>query len=190
MSGQTSGWRNLHQYIEEILSMNLTEETLEMFPGEVCQKQISLSVDSLVQLLVLLEKGQDSASKMHGVLYALKCLESQVKGEFLICSLRTSKECLIMTQEKLLQLSSTPWMNWGMTHNGKCLTAKISESHNIEKGCSLSQILEGNPDQKYFLSEEQLERMRKRTRALQENILSNNGEEDTSETTNPKGHQL
>jgi hypothetical protein len=44
-------------------------------------------------------------------------------------------------------------MNWGMTANGKCLTAKISESHRIGKECSLSDILEEQVDQKYFLSE-------------------------------------
>ena len=55
-------------------------------------------------------------------------------------------------------------MAWGMTVNGNCLTAKISESRNTEKGYSLSDILEENPDQKYFLSEEQVEAMMKRTR--------------------------
>jgi hypothetical protein len=44
-------------------------------------------------------------------------------------------------------------MNWGMTVNGKCLTARISESHRTGKECSLSDILEEQVDQKYFLSE-------------------------------------
>lgn len=43
-------------------------------------------------------------------------------------------------------------MSWGMTANGKCLTAKITESPRIESECSLSDILEEHPDQKYFLS--------------------------------------
>lgn len=43
-------------------------------------------------------------------------------------------------------------MNWGMTRNGRFLTARISESHRIGKECSLSDILEKNPDPKYFLS--------------------------------------
>ena len=37
---------------------------------------------------------------------------------------------------------SQPWMNWGMTLNGKCLTAKTLESPKIGRGCSLSDILE------------------------------------------------
>jgi site-specific DNA-cytosine methylase len=49
--------------------------------------------------------------------------------------------------------SSPRLMNWGMTVNGKCLTAKISESHRTGKECSLSDILEEQVDQKYFLSD-------------------------------------
>src|SRR3990167_2877084 len=49
--------------------------------------------------------------------------------------------------------SSPRLMSWGMTSNGKCLTARISESPRIGKECSLLEILEERPDQKYFLSE-------------------------------------
>jgi hypothetical protein len=44
-------------------------------------------------------------------------------------------------------------MSWGMTSNGKCLTARITESPRTGKECSLSDILEEHVDQKYFLSE-------------------------------------
>ena len=40
-----------------------------------------------------------------------------------------------------------------MTANGKCLTAKITECHRTGSECSLSDILEEQPDQKYFLSD-------------------------------------
>jgi hypothetical protein len=43
-----------------------------------------------------------------------------------------------------------------MTVNGKCLTARISVSPKTESECSLSDILEEQVDQKYFLSEEQI----------------------------------
>jgi len=43
-------------------------------------------------------------------------------------------------------------MTWGMTFNGKCLTARILASHKIENASTLSDILEANPDPKYFLS--------------------------------------
>ena len=41
-----------------------------------------------------------------------------------------------------------------MTVNGKGLTLQTLESHNIENEFFLSDILEENPDPKYFLSEE------------------------------------
>lgn len=51
------------------------------------------------------------------------------------------------------QTLSPRLMSWGMTANGKLLTARITESHKTGKECSLLDILEERPDQKYFLSE-------------------------------------
>ena len=53
----------------------------------------------------------------------------------------------------------TNLQNWGMTSNGKCLTARITESPRTGKGSSLSEILEEHPDQKYFLSEKMTQRL-------------------------------
>ena len=47
----------------------------------------------------------------------------------------------------------------GMMQNGKCSTPKISECHKTERGASLSDILEGEVRQKYFLSKEQTEKI-------------------------------
>ena len=47
----------------------------------------------------------------------------------------------------------------GMMQNGKCSTLKISECHKTEKGASLSDILEAEVPQKYFLSKEQTEKI-------------------------------
>ena len=46
------------------------------------------------------------------------------------------------------------WMTSGMMWNGKCLTQKISEFPKVAKGCLLSDILEEQVDETYFLSEE------------------------------------
>lgn len=46
-----------------------------------------------------------------------------------------------------------------MMQNGKCSTPKILESHKTEKGASLSDILEAEVPQKYFLSKEQTEKI-------------------------------
>lgn len=64
------------------------------------------------------------------------------------------KDCYLMTMETLSKPSSPRLQNWGMTSNGKCLTARISESPRIGKECSLSDILEDSVDDKYFLSEQ------------------------------------
>lgn len=45
----------------------------------------------------------------------------------------------------------------GMMLNGKCLTAKISEFPKTENVCSLSDILEENVPQEYFLSQEKIQ---------------------------------
>ena len=47
----------------------------------------------------------------------------------------------------------------GMMQNGRCSTPKISEGHRTEKGVSLSDILEAEAPQKYFLSKEQTEKI-------------------------------
>lgn len=51
------------------------------------------------------------------------------------------------------------WQNWGTLSNGKCLTASISEFHSIGRECSLSDILETEVDEKYFLSEQTVQRL-------------------------------
>lgn len=55
--------------------------------------------------------------------------------------------------------SSEQWMSWGTVWNGKCLTADTSESHRIERGSSLSDILEKSVDEKYFLSQKAIDRL-------------------------------
>lgn len=55
--------------------------------------------------------------------------------------------------------SSEQWMSWGTVWNGKCLTADTSESHRIERGSSLSDILEESVDEKYFLSQKTIDRL-------------------------------
>lgn len=55
--------------------------------------------------------------------------------------------------------SSKQWQNWGILWNGKCVTASILESRKTESECSLSDILEPDTDEKYFLSEYTIDRL-------------------------------
>jgi hypothetical protein len=74
-------------------------------------------------------------------------------------SLKTLKGFSVTTVEELLQPSSPRLMNWGMTVNGKLLTARITESPKTGNESSLSVILEEHPDPKYFLSPTQVLRL-------------------------------
>jgi hypothetical protein len=84
---------------------------------------------------------------------SLKSLGLLNKNSHAFYCLRTSKGFYLTTKELRSTQSSPRLMSWGMTVNGKCLTARISESHKTGKECSLSDILEEQVDQKYFLSE-------------------------------------
>ena len=150
--------------MQETSDTNPTDEILEMFPLEIFLMPTSSLEDSLARLFQLQESEQGSPWMTPAGHSLLKCLDSLTKNQYLIFSLRMSKDSSTTTRVEPLRSSSKSWMAWGMTVNGNCLTAKISESRNTEKGYSLSDILEETPDQKYSLSEEQVEAMMKRTR--------------------------
>ena len=136
-----------------------TQETLELFSQTTSQMQNFCAVDSLARLSALLESDLDSRQKILEVLYFLKSVAFSETNEYLMFSLRTSKDCSTTMGEEPLLSSSQVLMNWGTTFNGKLLTAKISESRKIENGYSLSDILEDNPDPKYFLSDSAFQKM-------------------------------
>src|SRR3990167_4748235 len=61
-----------------------------------------------------------------------------------------------------LPLSLPHLMNWGIMQNGKCLTANILEFHRIGKGYLLSDILEEQVADKYFLSDKMVQNLLKK----------------------------
>ena len=115
--------------------------------------------DFHAQLSALLEDEQGLGQKIHEVLSFLKSAESYLVSESHIYSLRMLRDSSITTEDEPLELSSQVWMNWGMTCNGNVLTAKILESRRVGSESSLSAILETDPDPKYFLSEDAIQRM-------------------------------
>gem|GEM_PF-597370 len=76
-----------------------------------------------------------------------------------ISSSKMFPDCLTMTPAGHLKQSSVRWMNWGMMCAGRYSTAKISEFHNLENECILSDILEDNVSEKYYLSRKQVEKI-------------------------------
>lgn len=106
--------------------------------------------DFLASLSALLE--QEEASKIQMELSFLKSQGLLPCSNLSIYSSRTSRGLLAMIKGIPLRQSSDRWMNWGMMSNGKCLTAKILEYHKTEKGATLSDILEDNVPEMFFLS--------------------------------------
>ena len=141
------------------LNTNQTCETSEQFTLMKSPMPIYSSEDFHAQLLALLASEQDSAQKIHEVLSFLKSVDYSLVKESHIYSLKMLKDSSITTEGEPLELSSQVWMNWGMTCNGNVLTAKILESRRVGSESSLSAILETDPDPKYFLSEDAIQRM-------------------------------
>ena len=110
--------------------------------------------DSPANRFQLLVEGRDS--RILEELCSLRYVGSHKRKDLECYSLRMSKDSLATTTEGHSPPSSYRWMNWGMMSNGKCLTVRILECHRIGRGCSLSDILEKNPPEKYFLSEKLL----------------------------------
>ena len=135
------------------------QETLELFDQTTSQMQNFYAEDSRARLSALLESDLDSRQKILAVLSFLKSVAFSETNEYLMFSLKTSRDSSITMGEEPLLSSSQVLMNWGTTFSGKLLTAKISESRKIENGYSLSDILEDNPDPKYFLSDSAFQKM-------------------------------
>ena len=136
-----------------------TRETSEQLTLLPYQNTTSSVGDFLANLSALL--GSEEDLKILEAHSSLRYAESYRLSDLRFYSLRMSKDSSRMMKEIPSKPSSERWMNWGMTVNGRCLTAKISESRRTGSECLLSDILEDNPDPKYFLSEKQVVMMEK-----------------------------
>ena len=76
-----------------------------------------------------------------------------------ICFLKMFPDCLTMTAAGHLRPSSVRWMTWGTMSHGRCLTAQILASPKPEKECSLSDFLEKNAPEEYYLSRKQIQKL-------------------------------
>lgn len=73
--------------------------------------------------------------------------------------LRTLRTCYRLMQDSILPPFCLKWTKRGMTVGGRCLIQKTSECHRTESVCSLSQILEAEVDEKYYLSAEKTQQL-------------------------------
>ena len=81
------------------------------------------------------------------------------------------KKLKSMLREVTVSLkSSSPWKDFAITSNGKCLTASNTEYRKIAPESSLLDILERDPRQRYFLSEKMMSYLIKRSIKEQKKI--------------------
>ncbi len=122
-------------------------QQLEMFPD---YQQISLPLDFHVKIFHLLANGKVWPAQ-EAVCSLKRCgLFDRLSLDIL--SLKTSKDCLQVTEEQTLSdvCEKLPTLGY-MTVNGSLLIHAGYYPKN-ENGYTLSDILEENPSQKYFLS--------------------------------------
>ena len=106
---------------------------------------------SLARVSALLEKGEGltihearSFLRLHG-LSSIKDLSGS--------SWKTSRACFRTMKGERSEPSSIRWGNWGIDGNTRFSTARISVCHKTGNASSLSDILEKEVDERYFLSE-------------------------------------
>ena len=99
----------------------------------------------------MLESGSDLQT-IQEELSSLRLPESLKRNGLHIFSWKMSPACYRMTEAGHLKPSSPRLLSWGMVLNGVCITARVSESPNSAGGCILSQVLEDEVSEKYFLS--------------------------------------
>ena len=92
--------------MHEISESNPTDEILEMFPLEIFLMPTSSLEDSLARLFQLQESEQDFPWMTPEGHSLLRCLDSQVKSQYLIFSLRMLKDSSITTKEEPSKSSS------------------------------------------------------------------------------------
>ena len=131
--------------------------TQEQLKQEECQALISCARDFLARHSLSLENGKGLLTQEEPC--SLRLPDWLKPDGLLIFSLKMFPGCYRMTKAGRFTPSSVRFGSWGTMWNGRCLTAKISESHNQERGCILSDILMEDVPEKYFLSRKQTEQL-------------------------------
>ena len=153
------------KHTQKTLDMNQSSEMQEISTQQDYQTFSAYVQDFLAKHFQSLESGE--GSKIQEVRSFLKSYGLLGKNNHLFYSSKTSKGYYLTTKGKPLESCFKRWMNWGMTVNGKSLIANIS-FHKTEREYSLSDILEDQVAEKYYLSEKATKSMLTRNKS---NIL-------------------
>ena len=129
--------------------------TIQATLGESIQKKYPTSIsfvqDFLANRFRLQARGRVSRTLVER--FSSRYAELRKLKDLHCYSSKTFKASLAMTEEELSRSSFNRWMNWGTGSSGKFLTANISGFPRIGNECSLSDILEEEVPDQYFLSE-------------------------------------
>ena len=134
-----------------------TAMTQEKCSQMTCPTSNFCAEDFLARLSQLLEKEPDSQTREE--LSSLRLPEWLEGNDLDIFYLKMYPDCYRITKARRSTRSSVRYRTWGITWNGRCLTARISESLSPEKECILSDILMKDVPEKYYLSREQTEHL-------------------------------
>lgn len=134
-----------------------TAMTQETCSRTTCRDSTSYAEDFLARLSQSLENGPGSQTREE--LSSLRSPGWLGQSDLTIFYLKMYPDCYRITKAGRSIPSSVRYQTWGITWNGRCLTARISESHSPENGCILSDILMQDVPEKYYLSREQTERL-------------------------------
>lgn len=118
---------------------------------KTCRISISFVEVSRARTFLLPENEKDFVEREAAC--SLKSSGLYEKNSLGIYSLKTLKVSLARIKAGISPGYSLNWGTLGTQSNGLFITQKISESRRTGNECSLSDILDENPDQKYFLSE-------------------------------------
>ncbi len=77
-------------------------------------------------------------------------------------SLKMLRDCFQWAEQGILPKFSVSWPHWGMVLNMRFSTPGHLESLNIGRGSTLSEILQPEVPEKYYLSEQQTQKLLKR----------------------------
>ena len=131
--------------------------TQEILKQNECRTLIFYVRDFLARHSQSLDEGKDLP--MQEEPFSLKLPDWLQTNDLRIFSLKTYPVCFRMTKGGRFTPSSVRYLNWGIMSNGKCLTARISESPSQGSGCILSDILMEDVPEKYYLSQKQMEQL-------------------------------
>ena len=144
------------------MQKNLDQSSI--FDPKPCQKLTYVLSDFLAKIYQWLENEKDFQDK-EAVYFSRLCeLLKLPSPKFL--SLKTSRDCSQVKKEGILKRSCEQLPTLGyMNVNGSCLILD-GFYPKIESGSTLSDILEGKVDQKYFLSEKAISMLKAKEKDL------------------------